>query len=177
MSSSSLFNDPTFSDITIHQIYKGETRKYAAHKAILSMRSDYFKRAFTGNFKEATAREIELEGDDPEQFETMLKYIYRTDDKAQVILTAERAHGPKKTAVPSPLTGSDEAAVKTFRDCIRLYRLADYYQVHGLKIIAIDTFRAVMGPDTIYKTINDIQTCEELAISHLLYRSRGRTLC
>jgi len=46
-----LFNDPILSDIKIRQIYKGETKEYFAHKAILSAHSKWFMRAFTGRFK------------------------------------------------------------------------------------------------------------------------------
>lgn len=35
----------------IKQIYKGSTREYHAHKAVLCMESKYFLKAFTGNFK------------------------------------------------------------------------------------------------------------------------------
>lgn len=49
------FNNSTLSDVIIKQIYKGETREYFAHKAVLCMNSRYFLRAFTGNFKVGNA--------------------------------------------------------------------------------------------------------------------------
>lgn len=44
------FNNPTLSDVVIKQTYNGETREYYAHKAVLCMNSEYFLRAFTGDF-------------------------------------------------------------------------------------------------------------------------------
>ena len=46
-----LYNDPTFSDIKIRQIYKGQVKEYAAHKAVLCAHSGWFMAALTGRFK------------------------------------------------------------------------------------------------------------------------------
>ncbi|KAF1962334.1 hypothetical protein CC80DRAFT_385177, partial [Byssothecium circinans] len=74
-----LFNNPVLSDVKLKQIHNGTVREYHAHKAILSQRSSYFMKAFTGNFKEATANTMELHDDDPDKFELMLKFIYDDD--------------------------------------------------------------------------------------------------
>ncbi|KAH7067999.1 BTB/POZ protein, partial [Paraphoma chrysanthemicola] len=71
-----LLNNATLSDVIIKQIYKGKVREYYAHKAILCKESEYFLKAFTGNFKEATESTMELHDDDPELFELALKFIY-----------------------------------------------------------------------------------------------------
>jgi hypothetical protein len=46
-----LYNDPTFSDVKIRQIYKGKVTEYAAHKAVLCAHSGWFMTALTGRFK------------------------------------------------------------------------------------------------------------------------------
>jgi hypothetical protein len=46
-----LFNNAMLSDITIRQIYNGETKDYYAHKAVLCTHSKWFLKAFTGDFK------------------------------------------------------------------------------------------------------------------------------
>jgi hypothetical protein len=46
-----LFNNPLLSDITIRQTCNGVTKMYHAHRPILASHSDWFMRAFTGNFK------------------------------------------------------------------------------------------------------------------------------
>jgi hypothetical protein len=51
----SLFNNPLFSDITIKQTWKGASKEYYAHKAILSINSRWFHNAFTGNFAVRTS--------------------------------------------------------------------------------------------------------------------------
>jgi hypothetical protein len=48
---SRLFNNPVLSDVKIKQISNGRTQEYFAHRAILCNDSDYFMKAFTGNFK------------------------------------------------------------------------------------------------------------------------------
>jgi hypothetical protein len=47
----SLFNNLKLSDVTIKQIYNGETREYYAHKAVLCMTSECFLGMFMGDFK------------------------------------------------------------------------------------------------------------------------------
>ncbi|KAF2000824.1 hypothetical protein P154DRAFT_575535 [Amniculicola lignicola CBS 123094] len=71
-----LFNNPALSDIKLIQVWKGQKKEYHAHRQILAGQSQYFRNAFAGNFKEATATEITLHDDDPELFEILLKFVY-----------------------------------------------------------------------------------------------------
>ncbi|KAF2029217.1 hypothetical protein EK21DRAFT_26386, partial [Setomelanomma holmii] len=71
-----LFNDSTFSVIKIRQTCNGKSKEYFAHKAVLCGRSEWFMKAFTGPFKEATENVIAVHNDNPKYFEIMLKYIY-----------------------------------------------------------------------------------------------------
>ncbi|CAN9203102.1 unnamed protein product [Alternaria sp. RS040] len=75
----SLFNNPTLSDVKIRQIYKGKVTEYFAHKAVLCAHSKWFLKAFTGKFKEASEQTIEVLDDDPKKFELMLKFVYTMD--------------------------------------------------------------------------------------------------
>ncbi|KAI4921243.1 uncharacterized protein J4E92_008232 [Alternaria infectoria] len=76
-----LYNDPTFSDIKIRQIYKGQVKEYEAHKAVLCAHSGWFMAALTGRFKEASADTIEVYEDDPETFQTMVEFFYEMELK------------------------------------------------------------------------------------------------
>lgn len=67
-----MYNDATTSDLTIHfcdwSIY--------AHKAILSERSEVFRRAFHGPFAETSSYTIACEEYDVQAVEALLKHIY-----------------------------------------------------------------------------------------------------
>ncbi|KAF2278773.1 uncharacterized protein EI97DRAFT_465179 [Westerdykella ornata] len=71
-----LFNNACFSDVTIRQTCHGASREYYGHKAVLASQSRWFYNAFFGNFKEATAKVVELHDDNPVHFEMLLKCIY-----------------------------------------------------------------------------------------------------
>ncbi|PSN66251.1 hypothetical protein BS50DRAFT_677495 [Corynespora cassiicola Philippines] len=113
-----LFNNKTFSDVIVrHETYGNNTpRIYQAHKAVLSLHSKFFMKAFMGNFKEASEREIKTFFGNPGSFEFALKFIYtQTYDCKQV-----------KT-----LAGKDE--VKRVLIPCEIYRIADYYGITNLK--------------------------------------------
>ena len=114
----SLFNDPILSDIKILQVFNGETKEYYAHKQILINQSEYFLKAFTGNFKEATENTMTLEDDDPIYFEMMLKFICTTS-----------LHVPKT----STLTNDDPR--KTVDLLLGIYKVADKYAVTDMLLV------------------------------------------
>ncbi|KAF2123057.1 BTB/POZ protein [Lophiotrema nucula] len=114
----SLFNDPLLSDVTIKQTYKGATREYHAHKAILCKGSDFFSKAFSGNFKEATDRVIELHDDILEHFEILLKHLYGIS-----YVPSDNIYGEYR----------EECCITA----IRLYTVADKYGVKDLVDIAL----------------------------------------
>ncbi|KAK8023840.1 BTB/POZ protein [Apiospora rasikravindrae] len=67
-----LFKKELFSDAKL--VVNGEV--WPVHKTILCTRSEYFKKAFTGNFKEATTSEVVIEGHPTEAVEGVLYYLY-----------------------------------------------------------------------------------------------------
>lgn len=71
-----LFNNPALSDVKIRQMYKDKVCEYHAHKAVLSLESLYFAKAFTGRFMEALQNIIELHDDASERFDCFLQIIY-----------------------------------------------------------------------------------------------------
>lgn len=57
-------------------MYKDKVCEYHATKAVLSLESLYFAKAFTWRFMEASQNVIELHDDAPEHFDCFLKIIY-----------------------------------------------------------------------------------------------------
>jgi len=68
---SGLFNNPKFSDVT----FIVGTKKFYAHKFILSLRCEVFRAMFEG-YTEKAAHEIPITGQDEMTFGTILKFIY-----------------------------------------------------------------------------------------------------
>ncbi|KAF2123010.1 hypothetical protein BDV96DRAFT_639561 [Lophiotrema nucula] len=119
-----LFNDSTLSDVKIKQSKGDAVKEYHAHKAILRSQSNYFRKAFTGSFKEATSCEIELHEDDLDSFEYALKFIYTLHYDRE-----DLGAGDKK---------------KQLLALIGLYAIADKYDIFRLFApLAVD-FRTIL---------------------------------
>ncbi|KAL1305411.1 hypothetical protein AAFC00_002298 [Neodothiora populina] len=70
----SFYNDPLFSDIILQL---GESQEFHGHKIILSVKSGFFRKAFTGSFKEASESRMTLfEDDAPHIIIALLRHLY-----------------------------------------------------------------------------------------------------
>ncbi|KAG9530516.1 hypothetical protein KCU93_g2682, partial [Aureobasidium melanogenum] len=68
-----LFNVDTLSDVTV----KFSRISIHAHKSILSLNSNYFHKAFSGKWQEATGKEIDLKSsDNPNAIQALLRHCY-----------------------------------------------------------------------------------------------------
>lgn len=67
-----LFQSGSFSDCTVHS----KQRVWHLHRCILSPRSEFFWGCFEGEFEEANSCMIEMQDDDPQILEKMLRWIY-----------------------------------------------------------------------------------------------------
>ncbi|KAF2094472.1 hypothetical protein NA57DRAFT_80280 [Rhizodiscina lignyota] len=72
MSLGSYFNNAMHSDFTVRCL----SRAFKVHKVIISARSDYFRNACEGGFKEEFANEIDLSDDDIWLVDSMLQFMY-----------------------------------------------------------------------------------------------------
>jgi hypothetical protein len=133
----SLFNNPRLSDIKIKQIYKGVTREYYAHKAVLSCQSAFFMNAFTGHFKEASATTIEVHDDDPVFFEWVLRFMY-TNQYDTTHLQENAKDVVEKALIP-----------------ISIFTMADKYHIDALEKLAAQELRAIWAEikDPEYKAV------------------------
>ncbi|KAI4676464.1 uncharacterized protein J4E88_007382 [Alternaria novae-zelandiae] len=127
-----LYNDPTFSDIKIRQIYKGQVKEYVAHKAVLCAHSGWFMAALTGRFMEASADIIEVHEDDPETFQRMMEFFYDMDLDV--------------TTTPSVTpTGVNNIIKNEMVPIIELHGLADKYDAKILQKAALVAFKTGIG--------------------------------
>ncbi|KAK8856608.1 BTB/POZ protein [Apiospora arundinis] len=104
-------------------------RTWAVHKVIVCGRSQWFDRAFRGNFKEATDSKVVIHDEDPDHIDWLLRYIY--GGVAPLFATAI---GPLLENLGT-LHG-----VKFVALCMA-HRLGDYYDVAGLPSAAIASIR------------------------------------
>jgi len=67
-----IYNNPTFSDYTI--VFSG--RRVHVHRVLLAPSSEYFRALFTRSWAENNDSTIELQDDDPDAVEAMIKWLY-----------------------------------------------------------------------------------------------------
>jgi LSD1 subclass zinc finger protein len=121
----SYFKDGKFSDFTI--ICDG--KEYPVHRCFIAPQSKYFERAFTGMFKEAAENKIELNDDKPSIVERMVYYFYNFDYDWNEEEYAE--------------SGLQPSHFEFYID-IRMYAIADKYDIPGLKTLAAENIKGVL---------------------------------
>lgn len=124
-----LVNNPLFSDVC----FEVEGREVHAHKAILMVRSEYFKAMFGSNMEESSKSVIPLHGVMHDVFVSLLEYIYTG----------------KITC--SPATSVD------------LLKLADMYSLEPLKRICMLRIPKLLSVDNVIETLSSLAHNEGLA--------------
>lgn len=109
------------------KVYVGPKRKlWILNEELLCDRSDYFKAAFQGNFKEASEKEVYLEEEDSEAFAMFVNWVYGC------LLRYEPGPGPSLANAPSA------------DPFLKLYCLAEFLGIEKLMNLAIDQYSAAM---------------------------------
>ncbi|KAL1863986.1 hypothetical protein Daus18300_007951 [Diaporthe australafricana] len=111
-----LFDSGEFADCKV--ICKD--REFNTHRLILSTRSQYFRRALGGPWKESQTGEVKLDDHEPEKIEWLLRYIYHQDLKWH---RASAEHGGEADFLPM---------------LVELTTIGDYFLVQGLVDAAQD---------------------------------------
>mgnify|MGYP004501698255 CR=1 FL=1 len=116
------------------------SRRFLAHAAFLTIRSAFFNKAFSGPWREAHDRTVQLPDDDPETFELYLHHIYtgnlavlpdgiaedRTDESerlalAKIYVFAEKVQDPKtkNTVLKAIISGTCiELSTEEYNRCL-----------------------------------------------------------
>jgi hypothetical protein len=101
------------------------------HERLLTQRSEFFRAALTGRFKEARDKTVRLEDDDPMYFEFFVHWLYYNDFPA-------KGKGDDEAILEAWDCGQEGGAKKS-ASLIHMYILGDKYDVPALRIAAMDT--------------------------------------
>ncbi|EMD86655.1 hypothetical protein COCC4DRAFT_33157 [Bipolaris maydis ATCC 48331] len=110
------YDSPTLSDGTI----TCDGKEFRIHKIVLSAQSKFFSNAFEGKWKESVEGTIPLNDDDVSAVEAMLRFLYSFDYDASGSV-------------------ADVASPMVFN--VKVYSIADKYDVPALKSIAREKFK------------------------------------
>ncbi|KAH6666876.1 hypothetical protein B0J14DRAFT_490538, partial [Halenospora varia] len=110
---------------------------FKVHRAIVCFRSAVLVAAIKRNFKEGQTKEIDLSANDPEAVESMIEYLYPDDYHNPEIdtlaaTTVEQTLGEGASATAKSITSTSNP----FLFNVKVYILADQYNVPGLKSLA-----------------------------------------
>ncbi|MCJ1267283.1 hypothetical protein MMC22_007168 [Lobaria immixta] len=140
----SILQSGKYSDMTIC-CDKIEIR---VHQAIVCPASDFFARAFDSDFKEAHTHVISLE-DHVDIVKMMLLYLYTHNYDDQVPSFESYKTGGPGTGVAfnadTPDAAVEEACVRMTNN-VRVYAIADKYDIPGLKKLAKTKFKDLASP-------------------------------
>ncbi|PQE33412.1 BTB POZ domain protein [Rutstroemia sp. NJR-2017a WRK4] len=112
-------NSPSLSD----GIIECENKEFKIHKLVLCAQSNYFSKAFQGDWKESTDGHITLKEDDVSAVEAMLRFMYTFDYDA--------SSSAKSSSSPMVFNA-------------KVYSIADKYEVLSLKSYAKQKFETTV---------------------------------
>nr|OQO16318.1 hypothetical protein B0A51_14883 [Rachicladosporium sp. CCFEE 5018] len=129
-----------------------EDREWKLHKAIVCPRSDYFMKAYGGNFSEASEGRIDLSCDDGDVLDALNTYLYHGQPDPSGWDPRNLLWTPQPSEIPDhdhPLR------------LLKVHILADKYQVEGLSRLATQKY----GVDSLTKVTADL--FERLGSKHM----------
>ncbi|ORY60287.1 uncharacterized protein BCR38DRAFT_488468 [Pseudomassariella vexata] len=130
-----LWNNHDLSDVKIvcHE------RCWHVHTSILGAQSQFFLKAFTGNFKEATERVLDLSEEEPSIVEKALEYAYSGGFSVEILVPTTKTNDVVSSADTVGTVPHDGP----FVTLVKLYKLADFLVMKGLKELIKKSFHTV----------------------------------
>ncbi|PYI33038.1 POZ domain-containing protein [Aspergillus indologenus CBS 114.80] len=113
------YSSSEFSDLTVHTL----DQDFQVHRVVVCGQSEYFSRLFQGTWPEAKENEIHLKEDDPRAIEAMFQFMYGFEYDS---------------------SGSDQGRTSPMLLNVKVYQVADKYQVPKLKDRAREKFKAIV---------------------------------
>ncbi|PYI17275.1 BTB/POZ domain protein [Aspergillus violaceofuscus CBS 115571] len=134
-----------FSDLTIHTL----DQDLKVHRLVVCGQSEYFSRLYEGEWLESGMNEIDLKVDDPRAIEAMFHFMYgyRYDS-----------------------SDSDQGRASPMLFAVKVYQVADKYQVPQLKDRAREKFKSIV--ETCWQT-DDFPVAIEEAYKRTIKEDRS----
>lgn len=141
-----------YSDLLI----KCKGKEFKVHRAVVCPQSKPLAAAIDGNFKEASTGKIDLDGNEPDIVECMLKFMYNQDylDGRDSVITSAGPPVAKKTkttrsSLASTTATSDLAEIFIVEGSLltntKVYIIGDQLQIPDLKILAKEKYKEVVS--------------------------------
>lgn len=122
------------------KVYVGEVKKlWYIHEDLLCERSEYFKKAFQGGFKEGYEKEIYLTELDPKAFGLFVDWVYGAPLQVTVPTRPRHSGLPRPTSRPRYSEPSPAEFEQAFLFC-KIYAAAQYLQMENLQNDAMDMY-------------------------------------
>ncbi|KAK5115207.1 hypothetical protein LTR85_009965 [Meristemomyces frigidus] len=128
-----LYKSGNFADVSIGT----ETKTLQVHKTVLCAQSPFFAVAFTGEFKEAEARHVDLE-ESEDTVDNLLHHMY---ELAAPLLGRELTAAAQRTVFETPV----ETIEDRVRKLLYLQAAADKYSVTGLEALCANAINRWVG--------------------------------
>lgn len=120
--------NPTFAAVLVGV----DKERFVVHRDLLMYDAEFFRAAFTGNFKEAEDRSVTLPEDEPLTFEVFVHWMHN-----KAMPSTKNAH----TELLDEWTWKDdEGGERKTENLIKLYVFGDKYSVADLKIDTMNEF-------------------------------------
>jgi len=135
-----LCSDDTNADVTI---IVGE-RKFKAHKALLTARSQYFRSMFDSGMEESCKNEVEIDEADTDVFQTFLEFLYTGLPPTSLLQVAWDLLPLADRFGATTLKDKCEEAIMTFvssTNCIKALTFARAYSCSSLLVVALQVIR------------------------------------
>ncbi|PGG95138.1 hypothetical protein AJ80_10017 [Polytolypa hystricis UAMH7299] len=134
---SSIRETGLFSDLTLCC----QSKNFAIHRCIVCLQSEYFKKALTGDFKEASSRIINLD-DDPFIVEKIVQYLYGANYDDDSSPSEGRNNIPSESGNDIASGSRNPAEINA-----QVYIAADRYAIPDLKTLAIRKLESYLEKD------------------------------
>ncbi|KAK8070682.1 hypothetical protein PG997_010885 [Apiospora hydei] len=158
-----MFNNEFLSDAKVTV----DDTTWPVHKSILCPRSEYFRKAFTGPFSEATTNQLTIEGQDAAAVGLVLYYLYTGIGRSH--LTGSDTF-QSCDANEVLMTVEDCLEISSIRGAVDFFVAADYFDIEHLKKESLDCVDEAL--EAVYELNRDRALLDDYEMDALFYTAR-----